>query len=170
MNVDGKMKSIKYQFHSQNYYKFIFSVDDNEMPKLVPIQKPSVKTRIGTCKSVESINTKSLQIYRKRNRNRGRNHSQSGSINYRLKPDFVNPAIVARNNFSVNAINSFMSSAMKTLGDPSNNLIPKDALRALAKTILTETDASSSKQLSVKSEEPKYDISVQKEICAIQVI
>lgn len=146
------------------------------MPRLIPMQSSSIKERIGTAPTVgaskiESINTRSLQIYRNRNQNRSRNNkqSQSNSINYRLKPNFVNPAVVARNNFSVNAINAFMSSAMKTLGNPTNDLMPKEALRALASKILADTETSPNESSANKPIEPKYDLSVQKEICAIQV-
>lgn len=147
------------------------------MPRLIPMENSSIKERIGTAPAaaaseIQSINTRSLQVYRKRNRNRGcnRNQSQSNSVNYRLKSKFVNPAVVARNNFSVNAINSFMSSAMKTLGNAKNDLMPKEALRALASKILAETETSPNESNASKSNEKKYDLSIQKEICAIQVI
>lgn len=138
------------------------------MPQLVPIQRGSVKDRIGFAPSVagsvcESINTRSMQIFRK-NRNRRRNNG----VNHRLNPNFVSQAIVARNNFSVNAINSFMSRAMKTLGDPDNEDIPKAALRALATRVLSITESPAAN--AIEPAAPKYDMSVQKEICAIQVI
>lgn len=155
---------------------------DFDLPKLVPIRKATVHDRIGfqTAASIagtgsESINSRNLTTTRpyRKDRYRVRRINDQQSVNYRLNKNFTNPAIVARNNFSLNAINSFMESAMKTLGQPNvDNHLSNDVLRAIATKILHTIDSPNRTDESVTSAPvaPKYDIEVQKEISAIQVI
>lgn len=164
--------------------KFLISL---EMPRLVPIksrpqqqqqqQRVSVHERLGRRDSVTSTGTDTDSIivnvkntvHKNRNRQfqlkRLNNHNNGRiGVQHRLQKDFVNPAIVARNNFSVNAINSFMESAMKTFGggdDLGVNIQNSDLLATLATRMF--------QQKKEESTEKKYNMNVQKEISAIQV-
>lgn len=150
------------------------------MPKLVPIkqqqsfkQRVSVHERLGQCNAIATNRDDSgtmtfkVQPYRNRNNNRNLkrlnngNHGRIG-VQHRLNKNFVNPAIVARNNFTVNAINSFMEGAMKTLGGFESEGNDTNLISALATRMLTKIDQ--------KGEVEKYNMTVQKEISAIQVI
>lgn len=104
-----------------------------------------------------------------RNYNVGSINGRS-NIQHRLNKNFVNPAIVARNNFSINAINSFMESAMKTFGGAQQDtgaVQNGNIMAALASRIMSSM-ADPKKTDTI--DEHKYDMQIQKEISSIQVL
>lgn len=157
-----------------------------EIPRLVPIksrtnqqQRVSVHERLGRRDSITSVDSaitiqvnNGVQSHRKQPNNLKRlnnNNQNNGriSVQHRLNKNFVNPAIVARNNFSVNAINSFMESAMKTFGgaDPDESIVQNgNFMAALASRMMTTINKN-----KTEPGEHKYNMNVQKEISAIQV-
>lgn len=153
------------------------------MPKLVPASvfnnkiqcngikiRQSVHERLGNRNSDdtdhESINTKTLKPFQRNFRyGNKRLNNRRYSVQHRLNKNFVNPAIVARNNLSVNAINSFMESAVNNMSNKSTggncNL-----LNVLASKMIDAIGIEKDPKLG---DEPKYNMNVQKEISCMQV-
>lgn len=148
--------------------------EHQQQPGRVPVRE-----RLGRRDSITSIDSaitiqvnNSVKPNRKRrgNFNLKRLNTQNNgrtSVQHRLDKNFVNPAIVARNNFGVNAINSFMESAMKTFGGAEQdvNLAQNsNFMAALATRMMSTINQNKTGQT-----EQKYNMNVQKEISAIQV-
>lgn len=151
------------------------------MPKLVSIKKSCVQTKLDdmrklreeeqTNKDADSYkapvhqrlgnDTAGGKMRRQRNNNNNRfNHYNNGnriSVQHRLNKNFVNPAIVARDNILANSINTVMESAVRCMSRDNRwteNLFGKMGL-------LSEQGAA--------QPEKKYDMQVQREIHTLQV-
>lgn len=148
------------------------------MPSLVPIvQKKPVFQRLGNrngnYSSMESLRSHGSNYSRRSNYsvNRSNNGIRKNGVQHRLQKSFINPAVVARNTFCLNAINSFMDSAVKTLGNGDQMDVPKEVLTVIASKLLSVIDSKSKEEVATSSKEnaSKYDMKIQKEICALQV-
>lgn len=120
--------------------------------------KQSVHSRLGDITENNGVGKVKRQRNNSNNRFNKSNDYNGSSVHHRLNTNFVNPAIVARNNIVANSINAVMQNAIKCMSEGNgwvNNMIGAMSLPS------NQAGDSSGK---------KYDMQVQREIHTIQVI
>lgn len=134
------------------------------MPKLVPFElstfpsknsKLPIHKRLGDRGSVcESIHTSRMNLFKPNFKAK-----QRVSVQNRLGKNYVNPAKIERNRIVMNALDAYSRNPIET-----NDASGKALLNALANAIQREAV-----QPNQSVQHQKYDMTVQKEICSLQV-